>query len=498
MANVRINDCFPAGSDGKRGPLPKQKMMMDLTKDPLGPKYIAYYGGVGSGKSLILCVNMMMQGILHGGEYVIARQFMPELRRTTLKTFLEVLPKELLVEFRVADAEVHIKSVHGTAVYYFVGLDDPDKLRSLNLSGFGIDEASQVSFEAFELLQGRLRNKKGLRKGLIVGNPAGHDWVYQTFVKQDKFSDPAVKKQYRIIVAPSTENTHLPSDYVKSMLGSWSPERIQREVMGSFDAFEGQVYNEFRRDVHVVKPFAIPDNWVRGVGADHGYRNPACWLWCAVDGDGNIYIYREFYEREWDIDEICNGKKDPKSGRRIPNNPGVISLNNKDKLEGIWIDPATKAHRGSVDSSGSTIKSEFDQYTEFLPLGWDLYPANNGVQVGIDRVKQFLKIDAKTNKPRLFIFDTCVNVINEMVTYRYAALAPNASTKSNEKEVPVKKNDHAMDALKYFILSRPDPFQEETDWYKEKNIARNSITGSIHAELESIRNNRNQDPSDIL
>jgi hypothetical protein len=44
---------------------------------------MAYFGGVGSGKSLILCITMLIQGIMHGGEYVIARQYMPELKRTT-------------------------------------------------------------------------------------------------------------------------------------------------------------------------------------------------------------------------------------------------------------------------------------------------------------------------------------------------------------------------------------------------------------------------------
>src|SRR2546430_8857423 len=47
----------------------------------------------------------------------------------------------------------------------FKQLDESDKLRSLNLSGFYIDESSQVSEAAFMLLQGRLRGP-GLRKGI--------------------------------------------------------------------------------------------------------------------------------------------------------------------------------------------------------------------------------------------------------------------------------------------------------------------------------------------
>lgn len=428
-----LNLSFPEPSNPgvARGPLPKQKQFIEYALDPKGPKYVAYYGGIGSGKSLVLCITMLTQAVIHGGEYVIARQFMPELRRTTMRAFLEICPKELIVEYRVADAEVHIRSASGKpAIIYFVGLDEPDKLRSLNLSGGGIDEASQVSEEAFLLLQGRLRNPKGLRKLLLVGNPAGHNWVYQYFVKQDLFKNPEAKLQYKVIVAPSTENKHLPDGYVQGLLDSYSDERIQREVMGSWDAFEGQVYHEFRRDVHVIKPFVIPPEWTKVVGADHGYRNPAAWVWGAQDYDGNLYIYREFYQREWLIEEICKGNKKTRE-------PGVIELNRKDKLDGIWMDPSTKAARGQTGAS------DWDSYAESLPKQWPLLPAKNEVGTGIDRVKGYLKVNERSGKPRLFIFDTCTNLIEEIAQYRWEERAHNQQAKHNEKEAPVKKNDHA-------------------------------------------------------
>jgi hypothetical protein len=65
----------------------------------------------------------------------------------------------------------------------------------MNLSGFLIDEANQVSEEAFILLQGRLRGN-GLRKGLIVSNPNGHDWLYRWFKQQDHLKTDQVKSQY--------------------------------------------------------------------------------------------------------------------------------------------------------------------------------------------------------------------------------------------------------------------------------------------------------------
>jgi phage terminase large subunit len=467
-----LNLAFPLAADGSRGPLPKQQDFLSTALDPHGPKYTLYGGGVGSGKTLIGCVTVICWAVLYPGDYLVARQFMPELRTTTLKTFLEICPRELIAEVRVADAIVKIRSAGGRiSNVFFRQLEEPDKLRSMNLSGFYIDESSQVSEAAFMLLQGRLRGS-GLRKGILTTNPNGHDWQYLWFVKQDHFKRPEAKKQYKLIKAPSTENVHLPEGYVQSMMDSWSEDRVRREIYGDFDSFEGQVYSEFRRDVHVIKPFAVPDTWTRVIGADHGFRNPACWLWGAVDYDDNVYIYREFYQREWLIEEICKGNHKTKE-------PGVLRLNGKENISHMVIDPSVTAHRGQTGAS------DYDTYVEHLPSGFPISLANNDVTSGIDRVKTFLKVNERTGKPRLFIFDTCVNLIEEFSKYRYQELPANRIGKVAEKEAPGKVDDHAMDALRYLIMTRPEPPKAEDDIWKRLNY--NSLEGSLHRELEGIR-----------
>jgi phage terminase large subunit len=481
LATINLNHLFPTPEKPgvKRGPLPKQQLFLKDSLDATKPKYIAYFGGVGSGKTMILCISMLCQGIVHGGTYLICRQFQPELKRTTWRQFLELVPKDLLQEVRVADAEIHVKSVTGKpAIFIFAGLDEPDKLRSLNLSGFAIDEASQVSEEGFLLLQSRLRNSKGLRKGILVGNPAGHNWVYNWFVKKDGFKTPEAAAQYEMIIAPSTENVHLPEGYVQGMLDSYSDERVQREIMGSFDAFEGQVFHEFRRDTHVIKPFDVPQEWTKFVGADHGYRNPACWLWGTVDYDGNVYIYREFYKNEWLIEQICRGNKDT-------NEPGVVLLNNKEKLEQIRIDPSVKATRGQ------TGLSDWDTYIDNIPREFPLLLANNEWKPSVDRIKSYLKVDHKTKKPRLFVFDTCVNLIEELTKYRYKDTAANQQATSNVKEEPVKKDDHAVDAFRYLMMTRPDIGVDKS---KLKAAPWPTAEGQIQAELNRIRNPQPKDP----
>lgn len=477
MPHINLNDAFPLADDGTRGPLAKQSHFMNAAFDEKGPAYVLYSGGVGSGKTLIGCITVLTMAFLHSGDYLVCRLFNPELKLTTYKTFLEICPKELIAEHRVADQIVKIKSADGgISNVIFRGLEEPDKHRSLNLNAAYIDEASQVSEEAFTLLQSRLRGKH-YRKILCTTNPNGHSWLYRYWVKKD-FGNENAKRQFFSVHAPSTENVHLPDGYVRNMLDSWSEERIKREVMGSWDAFQGQIYTEFERGKHVIKPFVIPKEWTKFVGLDVGYRNPTCALWCAMDYDGNVYVYREFYHAEWIIEEIVKGRKDT-------GEPGLLAINDGDKIEGVWVDPSSKANRGK--------ESDFTTYLEYLPKNWSLIPANNEVSTGIDRVKQLLKPDLRTGRSRLFIFDTCTNLIEQMAQYRYEELTPGQELNKNIKEAPVKKDDHAVDALRYAIMSRPE--EPKLADLRTKQRQESTLSGSVQRELHNIRNKgKSQDP----
>ena len=477
---INLNDCFPLSEiTNTRSPLPKQAEFMKTVLDLKGPKYVLFAGGVGSGKTLIGCITTLMLAVMYSGDYLICRLYLPELKITTLKTFLDICPKELIDEYRVADGIVRIKSMDGKiSNVIFRGLDEPDKHRSLNLNAAYIDEASQVSEQAFVLLQSRIRGSK-VRKIFMTTNVAGHDWLHHSFVKQTGFSD-AAKKLFHLIHAPSTENVHLPEGYVDGMLATWTKDKIDREILAKWDSFAGMVFSEFNRAIHVIKPFVVPKEWTRVIGADHGYRNATAWVWGAVDYDENVYIYKEFYEKEWLIEEICKGNK------KI-NKPGVIQLCRGEKIDQVRIDPSTRAVKSQ---SGS---SDYDVYKDNLPQDFPLMLANNDVTAGIDRVKSFLKINPKTNKPKVFIFETCVNLIDEICKYRYKELRHGQVGRFSDKEEPVKVHDHAVDALRYLIMSRPAPPSPKDEiWQRVKY---NSLQGALIRDIQEKKNPKNdKDP----
>ena len=61
---------------------------------------------------------------------------------------------------------------------------------------------------------------------------------------------------------------------------------------------------------------------------------------------------------------------------------------------------------------------------------------------GIQRVKQYLKVI--DGKPKIYIFASCVNLIRELKSYRW-----------QDNDLPVKKDDHALDELRYYLMSKP-------------------------------------------
>ena len=470
MAVVNLNDCFPVASDGSRGPLPKQGLFLRKVLDPQGPSYVMFSGGVGNGKTLVGCIAILSMAVQKSGDYLVCRQFSPELSITTRKQFLEVVPKELIKEYRIADGIVRIKAADGgISNVIFRPAEEPEKFRSLNLNAAYIDESSQVSEECFDLLISRLRGK-AFRKILLTTNPNGHTWQYRRFVANQGQS-PTARARYFQVSASSIENRHLPDGYVAAMLENYSKERAEREIYGSWDAFQGMIYNEFDRSLHVVKPFAIPSHWTRVMGRDHGYRNPSAAVWGAIDPDDNIYIYREYYQRERLIKEICDD---------------LVVANKGEKLEGDYVDPSISATRGQ------TGLSDWDEYLEHLPRTWPMVAAQNDVALGIDRVKNFLKADPRTQRPRLYIFDTCEALLEEITQYRWKERPMGQSDTSAEKEEPVKVNDHALDALRYLIMSRPEG--PRPDKKRKEDHEPRTAEWHLRQELAELRKPKSRDP----
>jgi hypothetical protein len=229
------------------------------------------------------------------------------------------------------------------------------------------------------------------------------------------------------------------------VLNSYEGDLYNRYVLASFDVFEGQIYPDFRREVHVIKPFAIPKEWTRVGGIDHGERNPSTFLWCAVSPKGDLYFYREYKKAGEFVDQHVKN---------------IHELNNHEELEYIVIDPSVKSVRGG---SGRKVDTEYkEEWQKVFGTRMPLKYANNDVNAGIARVHKYLRIDpSRTHpitgtqgSPRMFIFDTLTELIDEKEGYKWKKISP--TSENDPDEAPRKRDDHLVDPERYIVMSRPD------------------------------------------
>jgi len=422
-------------------PLPKQQEFHQSLA-----RYRAYFGGFGSGKTKSGSAEAIHQSLWYPKNLgLVGRMTYPELRDTTRKEILEfpiicdgkeveLVSSPLVKKFN--RSENVLTFFNGSQIIFRALEDAFHKIKSLNLGWFYIDELTEANDEIWLGLCGRLRRVGFPHTGFGTSNPEGRDWAWKRFVA-DK------SKDYFYVHAPSTENSYLPPGYVQSLIDQYPSEWVKRYVYGSFDTFEGLVYKEFTERSHVIPSYDPDDHHYRFIGVDHGFRNPTAVLWGSVAPDGVVTIYDEYYQNGMLVSEIAEIVK---------------TKSKKDLIRRYLIDPSCKNRNGK---DGRSIIDEFEENGIYFD------PANNDVRAGINRVQEYLKVN--NGRAKLRITSNCTNLIREMMTYKWKDIK--IGEMKDQPEKPLKKDDHAVDALRYminFLYDTPPLKKKDRDYNYKK------------------------------
>lgn len=375
----------------------------------------ALFGGFANGKTESLCWRAVLLGLKFPTALgIIGRNTYPELRDSTIRSFFDICPPELIKGYHRQENKI---TLINDAEILFRAFDDPRKILSMNLGWFGIDQLEEISEEMYLQLIGRLRDQT-CRYAFGVGNPEP-GWVKR------RFKDVSGQDQDLLFIEATTmENPHLPPDYVENLLKNYPEFWVKRYVYGDWSAFEGQVFTHFKEAVHVIDPFEIPKTWKKEFVIDYGYRNPLACVKIAIDYDDNYFVVDEHYEREQVIS--WHAEK--------------IKAMGYDKSFTLWIDPSCSAKNRTKNNIQVSIIDEFTDEGLF-PI-----PANNEI-AGVLRVNEWFK------DGRLKIFRNCVNTVKEISEWRWKKVKPDWN--KNLPEQTEDRNDHICDSLKYFANSRP-------------------------------------------
>lgn len=393
-------------------------------------RYRLYGGAMGGGKTWALCAEAIALSLRYpGNRGYMCRNQLIDFRRSTLVTFDRVCPPSWLKGHYRDDRVIEFRN--GSAIVYggLGGEEDLERIKSTEFGWFAIDEATETLEDMFLLLCSRLRWKLTSGNipryyGILASNPEP-GWVKERFVDQ-------TLPDHEFFPALPRDNPFLPPDYDKNLRILYPDEWVKRYLDGSWDVFEGQIYKEFDRALHVYSNIEISRHWPVYRIIDHGYNNPTCCLWIAIDYDNRAIIFDEYYERF----------------KTIKENAAAIRAKHPD-FHGLTLcDPSMFSR--TMQREGKAW-SPADEYRSYGITCVSPYRDDNWVSegIGINLVKQRLKDKLLT------IHKDCKNTIKEIIKYRWRDLSASDKGEKAAPEIPVDVDNHAMDCLRYFCVWRP-------------------------------------------
>lgn len=338
---------------------------------------------------------------------------------------------------------------------YLESEDDVLRYQGQAFSWIGFDELTQwQSPYAWNYMRSRLRTTttSGLklyqRATTNPGGP-GHAWVKKMFVDpapantafwatdpdtgetltwpkgHSKEGQPLFKR--RFIPATLFDNPYLAEDglYEANLLSL--PEHQRKQLLyGDWDINEGAAFTEFNRKIHVIEPFDIPASWPRFRAADYGYGSYTGVLWFAVAPDEQLIVYRELFVSKvtaWDLADM------------------ILEIEQDDKIRYGVLDSSLWHNRG--DRGPSLAEQMISKGCRWRPSD-----RSKGSRVaGKNEIHRRLQVDEWTGEPRMVIFNTCRNLIEQLPSLPL--------DKNNPEDVDTNSEDHLYDALRYGVMSRP-------------------------------------------
>lgn len=392
------------------------------------------------GKSVLSQLIVLQWATKSVGSYWIVSPTYRQGKQIHWRGLLSIVPREWIVKKNEVELSITLKN---GSVIELKGAENPDALRGVKLRGLVIDEIASIrNWEWLwsEVLRPTLTDYEA--PTIFISTPKGFNHFHELYQQGQTESE-----NYKSWKFTSYDNPYIPKEEIDNAKKELTENTFYQEYMADFRKYTGLVYKDFNRDFHVIEPFSIPEEFKIFRCMDFGSTNPTACLWIGVDGDENWFIFNEHYETGQTIDYHAGRINSFLVGRSIQStygDPSGAQWINEFAQRGIYITPANKE-----------VGTNFNSWVRF----------------GIEKVSEKLKkipghavhiggrtlLDTGQGEPALFIFRSCENTIREFETYRWKEKSVTQAQDLNEPDVPDKANDHAMDALRYFVVSYTKP-----------------------------------------
>lgn len=354
---------------------------------------------------------------------------------------------------------MHISLWDGTFQVHAKSAKHPEQLVGEGLHGVILSEAAKLKPSVwFKYIRPTLADYEGW--ALMASTPEGKNWFYdQWLLGQDPLRPdwaswrfPAWKNPHVYKTDTSTfdvkrlqsflanDREHLGlfglleqhkliiDPEIVGMLGDLTPEAFNQEIAADFTEFVGRVFKDFDEEEHVYDLQWEP-TWDTVAGVDYGFTNPNVWLLIQVGPWGQVHVFDELYESGLTAAEFA---KEISSRGLCPTGtrtffPDPASPGDTRQVEQILRVRAT-------NGNGGELKHRLD-----------------AIRHALRRIPD-TAVDANPAKqPQLKFNRRCTRTIQDMLNYRYPMTMNERDKDKNSAELPMKKDDHAPEALGRFF-----------------------------------------------
>jgi len=278
----------------------------------------------------------------------------------------------------------------------------------------------------------------------------GMTWVYDTLYVPGKVPGGNLL----VIEIDTEENPYISNAEIEIVLEGLDQNERKARKQGKFVQIGGLVFKSFDPENHIIgQDIKIPPNWTHYVSMDHGFNNPTCFLWHAVNTNGAVVTYDELYDNERTIESYAKEihERNSEEGRRPPD---------------IYVgDPAI---RQRMANTGDSVQ------TTYALQGIPIVLGNNDVNIGIEKMNRYFR------GGKWLVSENCPNFIRELQRVKWK-IFENAKRRhdNNPREEIHKKDDHSTDSARYFISLMPD-----LSLPRDKNTKMLDINKAVYESLQ--------------
>jgi phage terminase large subunit len=392
------------------------------------PEVIAE-GGAETGKTFAACYKMHFN----------CREY-PKSQHTLVRKVAATIPPTVLVTMKRVIGDFPVEYYGGSknpemiiypngSTIWLAGMDKPGKALSGERDTIQICQAEELSIDDWETLTTRTTGRGSVMPYTqMFGdcNPGPARWLKDR-AKTGNLQMYATRLEDNPSLFNADGTITEQGRRSLSRLDALTGNRYKRLRLGLWVSAEGAIYDEFDPSIHMIDADKCPTFVRRFRVVDFGFTNPFVCQWWGMDSDGRLYRYREIYETQRLIEDLT---------------PEIVRLS-----EGEYIE-ATIADHDAEDRA------------TMAKHGINTIAADKDVSTGIQAVKARLKVQ-DDKKPRLYFVrgalvkvdkrladahkPTCTE--DEMQDYSWTKTQDG----KQDKEQPLKVNDHGCDAARYII-----------------------------------------------